>query len=685
MPSYNFNNQSYLQREDTRYNMGYFAHYQINKQVDVYSDLMFMDDRTQAQYAPSGFFAGTGPIPHNPYWQVNCNNPFLSTTQQTALCGSAAGTSVNALTEIGYRFTSADRNGDFRHDTFKVDIGARGDLDETWSYDVYAQLGKSAYTQYATGYASLSALQNALLVGGTPSNPYCLSGGACVPINIFTAKSSMISQAAFNYVLVPGIQQGTTQEQVVSGSVNGDLSKYGVKSPYASDGVKISLGAEYRRENLVFAPDEESASGDLSGGSTTPATAGTFDVGEIFGEALIPVISDKPWIKSITLDPGYRFSDYSSIGTTNTYKVDFSYQPTEDLRLRYTYNRAVRAPNITELYSPQSLGLWGGQDPCSGSNPTASAAACAATGVTPAEYEHINPCPASQCSSLIGGNPKLQPETADTYTYGFVLTPRQIPRFSLSVDYFNIRISNLINAGYGGANATVAGCINGNAFLCSQIVRAPGTGELYGAGYVNTVNVNTGFEQTKGIDVSAAYSKPVTGWGRFDIKLTGTYTSHFVTEPNAANPAIGLAGSGTFDCAGLYGTTCGAPLPYWRSVTRLTWTTPWKVSASLNWRYIGATKVDINEGNPLVNSGYGVVDTIDGKIGAVSYFDVSAQWKVKGGYVLRAGINNLLDTNPPHGDSTNLAPFNANSNGNTYPALYDTLGRNIFVGITASY
>jgi len=684
VPAYNFNNQSYLQREDTRFNVGYFAHYELNKHVDIYSDFMFMDDRTQAQYAPSGFFGGTGPVPHVPTFQINCNNPFLSAQQATALCGSA-GTNAIGLAQIGYRFTSADRNGDFRHDTFKVDVGARGEIDDAWSYDVYGQIGKSSYTQYATGYASLTRMQNALLVGGTAANPVCLSGGACVPLNIFTAQSSSISNAAFNYVLTPGIQQGTTEEDVVSASVNGDLGKYGAKSPFATDSVKVALGTEYRRENLVYSPDAESISGDLSGGGATPATAGSFDVKEIFGEASIPLVQDKAWIKSLTIAPGYRFSDYTSVGTTDTYKLDLSYEPNSDLRFRYSYNRAVRAPNVVELYQPQSLGLYGGQDPCSGSSPKQTAAICALTGVLANQYGGIQPCPAAQCSTLAGGNPTLAPETADTYTYGVVFTPHYIPRFSLSVDYYNIRISNLISAGYGGANATVSGCIAGNAFLCSQIHRDPSSGELYGAGYVNVVNVNTGFEQTKGIDVTASYSLPLNQWGRLDIRSTGTYTSHFVVEPNAAVPSIGLAGSGTYDCAGLYGAVCGAPQPYWRSTTRFTWTTPWKVTTSLNWRFIGATKVDVNEGNPLVNSGYGVLDTVDAKIKAMNYFDLSFQWKVKDGYVLRGGVNNVFDTNPPHGDSTNLGVYNGSSNGNTYPGLYDTLGRNVFLGITANY
>ena len=688
--AYNFNTLSYLQREDTRYNTGYFAHYELNKHVDVYSDMMFMDDRTQAQYAPSGFFAGTGPVPRVATFQINCNNPFLSTSQATALCGTAAGTNAIGLAQIGYRFASAPRNGDFRHNTFKIDVGARGQIDDVWSYDAYVQLGKSSYTQYATGYASLNRLQNALLVGGTAANPVCLSGGSCVPLNIFVAESAAISPAAFAYVGTPGIQQGTTEEDIASASINGDLGKYGVKSPFASDSIRVALGVESRRENLNFRPDSESASGDLSGGGATPATSGSFNVSEIFGEASVPLVSDMPFIKSLTFSPGYRFSDYSSTGTSEAFKIDFSYEPNSDVRLRYSYNRAVRSPNITELYSPQSDGgLFTGSDPCATPGASGSSVwnACLAQGVPLSQLTGggTSQCPANQCSALIGGNPKLAPETADTYTFGAVFTPHFVPKLTLSVDYYNIRVSNLISAGYGGASAVVAGCFSGQTFLCGQIHRDPTTGQIYGSGYVNVTNVNTGFLQTKGIDVSASYSQGLGSYGRLDIRSTGTYISHFVTEPNQALP--GLASSGTYDCAGLYGSTCGAPQPHWRSTTRFTWVTPWNVTASMNWRFIGSTNADVNQSNGLVNSGWGPGSTIvDAKIPAVSYIDLSVQWKIKDGYVLRAGANNLFDKDPPRGSFTNsgITPFGS-GNGNTFPGTYDTLGRNLFVGLTANY
>jgi outer membrane receptor protein involved in Fe transport len=351
----------------------------------------------------------------------------------------------------------------------------------------------------------------------------------------------------------------------------------------------------------------------------------------------------------------------------------------------------VRAPNINELYAPTFENLFGALDPCSGAGGAAASkrAACLLQGATPAELGGISSCPANQCSVLVGGNPNLTPETAKTYTYGFVLTPRWVPRLAVSVDYYNIKISNLIGSGLGGANAELNSCMAlANPTVCGLIKRDPFSGELYGAGYVTALNDNQGFVQTKGIDVTADYSYPLSNvWkfgnlGRLSFNFTGTYLAHYVEEPYAGTALY--PGSGTYDCAGLYGTTCGTPLPHWKSKVRATWTTPWNVTASLQWRYIASTKLDGNQSNPLLT--YGLTDVLpsDATTGEVNYFDVSFQWKVMDRYTLRAGVNNLTDKQPPVSDSVNLGA-SATGNGNTFPQVYDTLGRNLYIGLTADF
>jgi len=675
---YNFNTLSYLQRQDDRYTAGYFAHYQLAPAIELYSEFMFADDRSTAQYAPSGLFAGGGAVVGQSYFEVNCNNPLMSASQQTAMCGAAAGTPALGRVLAGYRFAAVPRTDAFSHSSYKINFGLRGDLGNSWNYDVYAQYGTSAYQDTQGGYASLAKIQKALLVD--PSTGKCVSGGDCVPLNIFKALGAGISQSAYNYLLTPGLRNGNTIEQIVSGSITGDVGQYGAKSPWADGGLGVALGAEYRRESLEYNVDNEYTIGDLSGGSQSKNVSGAFDVYELFGEARLPLVEDKPWVKSLAVTTGYRYSRYNTGVNTNTFKAEGEYAPTDDVRFRYSYNRAVRAPNIVNLFEAQVQNLWNGQDPCAGISPAKSLAVCQRSGVTPAQYGKIDSCPASQCGSLTGGNPLLAPETADTYTYGAVFSPRFTPGLTFSIDYWNIRVRNLIQRGLGGAAVTLGNCLStGASVYCNAVHRDPTTGLLFGSGYVDSTNVNTGFIQTKGLDVSANYRTDLDviglpDWGGISIGLVGTYTKNFVTQP--------ISGGGTYECAGLYGVTCNVPQPKWRHRAKLTWTTPWNVSGVLTWRHIGSSEYDGNSTNVFLNQG--VNNKIDAKIKAINYIDLSASWKVRTGLTLRGGINNVFDQDPPRGDSVNTGAFGG-GNGNMFPQLYDTLGRNVFMSVSADF
>ena len=679
---YNFNTLSYIQRQDDRYTAGYFAHYDINPKAQLYSEFMFLSDRSTAQYAPSGLFNGTGAVVGQSYFEVNCNNPFLSATQATQLCGAAAGTPALGRMLAGYRFGAVPRTDSYTHESYRVNFGLKGDLGQGWNYDAYVQYGTALYEDTQGGYTSLAKIQKALLVD--PATGKCQSGGDCVPLDIFKALGSDISQAAYNYVLTPGLRNGTTTEQIASAYVSGDLGQYGVKSGWANDGLGVAGGTEYRRETLQYNVDNEYTIGDLSGGSQSKSNSGAFAVYELFGEARMPIIQDKPWIKTLSIDVGYRYSDYTTNVKTDTYKGEVEYAPTEDIRFRYSYNHAVRAPNVNDLFTPQVQNLFNGQDPCAsihpGVAPATSLAACELTGVKPSQYGFIDPCPASQCGTLSGGNPNLAPESADTYTYGFVVSPHWIPSLNFSVDYWNIRVSDVIVAGLGGPAVTVQNCLlTGSPVFCSQIHRDPTTGDLFGSGLVNSTNVNSGFLQTKGIDFTLNYRTQFSDWslpewGGLAFNMVGTYTDHFVTQP--------ITGGGTYDCAGLFGAKCGTPDPHWRHRAKVTWTTPWAVNATLTWRYIGSVKYDGNEGNPFLNQG--INDVIDAKFKAISYIDLSASWKVKTGLTLRGGVNNVFDQDPPRGDSVNTGATGT-GNGNTFPQTYDTLGRNVFMSISAEF
>ncbi len=694
--AYNFGPVNYFQRPDDRYTAGYFSHYQVNKMFDLYSDFMFNDDHTVAQIAPSGLFQGTAANGGSTF-AVNCNNPLLSASQAQALCGAAAlNPATAAVTQAnltaGFRFANSDapRQDDLRHTEYKIDIGSRGEIAPGWNYDAYMQYGTSILSERYLNDVSTDKTQAALLATTNAAGQVVCAGGqaGCAPLNIFSAAGP--SKAALAYLLTPGFQEGQTTEQVADASITGDLGQYGITSPLATDGVGLAMGTEYRRENLVFNTDEEFTSGDLAGqGGPRIGNSGSFDVYELFGEIRVPLVQDKPFVKNLSFDGAYRFSQYSSAGRTDTYEAQFTYNVNRDIGFRGGYSRAVRAPNVNELFSAQAVGLFSGNDPCAGSTPTASQAACARTGVTTGQYGSITQCPAGQCSELTGGNPNLQPERADTFTLGAVFTPTEsfLRGFTLTVDWFDIDVHNIITAGVGGANVTLSQCLaTGSPTYCSLIHRDPTTGDVFGqTGYVVATNTNTGFLRTEGVDVEANYRTRFTDWGLPDygalsFNMDGTYTYESITQP--------VSGGGDYNCAGLYGSDkCGTPLPRWRHKARLTWTPPYPFTLSLQWRFYDSVRFDGNSGNAFLNEfsnvGYNAADAV---IPVQQYLDIAATWRIKDNLTARFGVNNVLDNNAPVVDS-NFFPASgpATGNGNTFPGVYDALGREFFFGITADF
>ncbi len=691
---FNYGPYNYFQREDQRYDLGSFAHYEINKHFDVYADAMMMDDHTYAQIAPSGYFQGAT-------YYIPCNNAFLSVGQASQLgCGTAfegggasapAGTPVGTIaTTIGYRFAAANapRQDDIRHDDYRIVVGTKGDIVDGWTYDAYAQYGETVYAEEYLNDASITKLQNALY---TTSTTHCVSGGSCVPLNIFSAAGP--SQAAINYVLTPGFKEGSTSEQIVEADVVGDLGRYGVKSPFASDGVKVSFGVDYRREQLAEQVDEEDLSGDLSGsGGATPPAAGSFTVREAYLETHAPLVTDQPLVKALNFDAGYRSSQYSSVGHTDTYKFAGDWALTSDIKFRASFNHAVRAPNIDELYTPSTVGLFTGQDPCSGGINGGHAnegkapvlgvgvgdtlAQCQLMGVTVGQFGLINPCPASQCSTLGGGNAALKPETSNTVSYGVVLTPSFVRNLSITIDYYDIKVLNDVNS---IPSALALNDCSTNGQFCNLIVRDANGSIDSPTGYVLGTLQNTGYSLVKGVDFELNYRFSLSDMGldhlgSLSFNYIGSLAQNAISQP--------VTGGGTYDCAGLFGVTCGNPDPHWRSKLRVTWSTPWSFDISGQWRYIGGTALDTNTSNPLLTNSP-AYDNVDAHIPAYNYFDLTGNWRVRDGFTIRGGINNIFDKDPPiiSGGAGPTGPLN----GNTFPGVYDALGRTMFVGLSAKF
>jgi outer membrane receptor protein involved in Fe transport len=698
-PPETFNSNPYidLSRQDQRYLAGFMAHVDVSDAIKPYINFSFMDDKTTTQVAPSGLFypAGnvtTADVPGvGGQYLVNCSNPLLSAQEQSVLCTPAqvAADAANpgsaaAVVDIGRRnIEGGPRVAYYDHINYRAVAGIQGGVGSAWTYDAYGQYYYTTLFNSNSGYLNYSAIDNALEATGTAANPTCVNRTAsgCVPYNIWTTGG--VTPAQLAYLTETGTANGAVAQRILHADVTGDLAQYGLQSPLANDGLGINFGYEHRSEHLDWSPDAAEISGDLAGfsGAVVPIHAG-YSVSEGFIEARAPVAQNLNWVKELSADAGYRYSKYSTAGHTNTYKFEVQYAPTGDGRLRASYERAVRAPNIIELFNPPAYGQQSflGVDPCAGATPTATLAQCEHTGVTAAQYGTIPQCVSDQCGQITGGNTALKPEVADTYTVGLTVTPTPIPHFSGSVDFFNINLKNEIGTVAGGYLFNQ--CLNtGDPAYCNLIVRNHVNGALTGAtvsggGYIVQTDVNIARVVVRGLDFQATYRYTLPGgWGTITPIFTGSWLLDWLTTPGP--------GQHTYNCVGLFGAQCNTTVnPRWRHVLRVNWETPFNLLLSLQWRFIGKTGSDNNDPDPsLFGKEVGAYDPYNTHIPNYSYLDLSAIYTVREGITVRAGINNLFDKDPPivAVDYTGGA-----GSPNTFPT-YDLLGREAFVGITAKF
>lgn len=695
---YNFGPLNYFQRPDERYTAGLFAEYEISDSLKPYMEFMFMDDRTVAQIAPSGDFGNTT-------W-INCDNPLLSAQQAGILCrpdnllsdasdpfatvGNSGGTAVAFTDALGNTYNrgfaqilrrnveGGGRQSDLQHTSYRAVLGMKGDLSDAWSYDAYYQYGRTNYTQIYKNDFSVTRITRALDVVTNPTTgaPVCRSvldgtDPNCVPWDIW--GTGTVTDAALAYVQVPGIAKGINSTQIVSGYLAGDLGAYGLKSPAAKDGFGLVVGGEYRKESLDFVTDVSFQTGDLAGqGGATPSVAGSFDVKELFAEVRAPLVQES-FIHDLTVTGGYRHSSYKVAGgsdfTTNTYKIEGELAPIRDIRFRGGYNRAVRAPTLQDLFAPQLVALDGSDDPCAGFAITAADLGCLAQGLTVGQTIAENP--ANQYNGLGGGNPNLQPEIADTWTAGVVLQPGFLPGFSMSVDWFNIKVKNAIQG--IGADTIITQCTNtADPFFCS-LVKRDASGSLWRSsnGYIVNTPQNIGYAATKGVDVSAAYSRQLGGIGRLNVSFVGTWLDQLETFDGITVPV---------DCVGYHGGLCGTPNPEWRHQMRVGIDTKMGIGASVRWRYFNGVTQDRASSNPNLS---GTTQPANLRIPAVSYFDLALTADVGDNFKFRLGANNILDKTPPlvAGAACPAGPCN----GNTWAQVYDSLGRYVYAGVTLDF
>ena len=640
---YNYAPVNHFMRPDERWSFGTLIDYEMSERVTVYFEANYANNRTAGQIAESGtFFA-------QEYWLPE-NNSVWPQAFQDSLSTLFPGTQKYGI-YIGKRnVEGGPRASNFTHDGFRIVSGVKGAINENWDYD--------ASFLYGSTSSSLAYINDffAPRIEEAVDGDLCAITAGCIPYEVFTYQGVTPEMAAG--LTGTAVATGKTSTEVINAFVSGDL---GWTFPSADNSIMLVAGFEHRQEKYERVSDSVFADGSLLGqGGPTPGVRGGYTVTELFTEANIPLYSD-----ALTLDAAYRYSDYSTSGGANTYRLGLDWQPVDLIRLRAGFNRAVRAPNVGELFSTQSLGLWSGVDPCATATPVYSPAQCANLGVSAAQYGNITASPAGQYNGIFGGNPDLVPEEADTITAGFVIDP--MDTMTISIDYWNIKIDKTISN--IGATTILQQC-GEEGVLCDQVTRNAGGSLWQGTqGFVEDTTLNLGEASWEGVDLAASWGIDALS-GTFTTDLIGTYMLTKETTPLPADPAS------SYDCVGIISTRC-FPSPTWRHTASVEYDSNewWRVEA--RWRFFQGVDYDgANTGGASAGT-----DTIaQAEMSkAQNYFDLNAVFGFMENSDITIGVNNVLDEEPPMVGGT------LTTNANTIAGFYDTLGRFMYAKATVRF
>jgi outer membrane receptor protein involved in Fe transport len=717
--NFNFNPYNVYQVPFERYNMYGAANYEISDAVEVYTRGIFSKNTVNTIIAPSGSFGVAVQVPlNNPFLNTAIRNSFCNGNGISAVdCAAAANPALRPGDAAYRQVTSAlfrrttevgPRISEYTTTYFDYRLGFRGGVTETISWDVSGSYGESENLQQIQNYTLNSRVRDSFLASSPTS---CFSGTAagCVPINWFGPEGNASwSPAAIDFVNEVSTVRTTSTLAQARATVSGD---FGVASPFGSDPISFAVGGEYREYSAAQNSDLLAAGGDLGGaGGAAPNIDGGYNVYEAIGEVIIPLVQDRPFFQDLTIEAGIRYSSYSidaptspSYNTT-TWKVAGSWTPVDGIKFRGNYARAVRAPNIAELFSPVNTGLTNlADDPCAvfddagvriRANPTGELrAVCLAQGATAATIDGIAQPIAGQANSTGGGNLNVGPEVGKTWTVGAVFEPSFVPGLTMTVDYYNITITGAITSPTPGD--AISACFGTNPTspaagasatdACRIIRRDPLTGGLNGdpnttPGLFLSLS-NLGRLEASGVDFQLNYTRDI---GFADLSVAGVLnwqeTSSFQSAP----------GGYVRDCIGYFSSNCGQPTPeiQWSVRTTLSFES---FDVSLLWRHIDGTVYEgqaadfaargfAATGRNLFNgtlpaSAGSLAGTQENftTIGSADYFDLTARVNVNDNLTIVGSVQNLFNSEPPLvGGEAGSTSFNS---GNTFPSTYDSLGR----------
>jgi outer membrane receptor protein involved in Fe transport len=714
-----------------RINANLLAHYEVSDALELFAEAKFVRvDTVGNQLGPTFLNNSTGSLGNDARINPRLDNPFLNPADRTTIangylansCGFALGGTISATcaaltpaalaarnTAIAngtFRFLFArnltdapDRDEVFRRDTYRIVAGARGSFNEDWNYELSVNYGKMEETADMQGFVNRQRFLLSLDAGRNPVtnqiqcrsqfDPAAAVGApgyvnsaatlaadiaACVPYNVFGAPDN---RAAVAYFSLPIHNRATLDQLNVVGFVNGDSSQL---FELPGGPIRFVLGAEYRREKAFNDSDDAADTGISNSVFLGDVDARPLEVEEAFGELQIPLLKDVPFFHELTISGAVRVSHYNNaVGTSLAYNGGVEWAPIRDLRLRANYGRAVRAPNVSETSFPAVPNFANGfLDPCGvnqiGQN-TIRTTNCQAQ-LTPAQIANIQPVGFS-LGVISGSNADLQEETADSYTIGAVFTPAALPGFSLSVDYYDITVNNVIVA--LTAQVIVNACYDApdrNTPLCDVFQRnltgANGpAGELPGQ-ILNNSTVqgpqNFASRVRRGVDVELAYRTNITEDTRVSTRLI---FSHQFQNSNFQSPT-----DPTFENRIL--SEVGDPVNEFRWNVDLT---HGRATLGYEMRYIGPQFTSLYEnfrslnGLPPQNADAFANEHYP----AVVYHDLRLDFLIgeQGNNQLNfyVGVDNVTDRQPPFGTTAT----------GVGTAIYSIRGRNYYAGFRARF
>ena len=603
---YVYADQDYFRTPLNRINFTSHMNYEFNQDHTMNLEVNFAKTDAYGESSPA-FLVMQGANAIQP------DNAFLP-DNAAGLIGENGATATYLANDFGNRRYAQDRY------LARAALSFEGYLTNNWMYDVYAT---SAHVQSDTqwyGEIFEDRFYQAIDAVSVDGEIQCRDNtGGCVPLNIFGTNN--FSDDAFDWVSTDAIRRASIGQTAVGATVNGDLFEL------PAGFVATAFSAEWREERASTMPDPAMRAGLLFNNQSQPLS-GSFEVAEISAEVSVPVMRDLPFAQYVSLEAAGRAMEYSTSGSDTAWKIGLNWEVNDDLRIRANRSKSVRAPNIGELYNPPGQTFRSLTDPCALSQRDALnpeyreniLANCVADGIDIDTFEPSDDWKGTTNPGFIVGNQDLENEVAKDMTIGFVYTPSQLPDFSVTVDYWDFELSNVIQS-YTGPSL-VQYCYRSSSLdnpYCPLIERDGETGEI--VNYFETP-VNAALSDISGWDVEASYrySSP---FGDFGFRLIGTYLSERkINSTGFAEDEVNTLGEQS--------------RPRWRH----------RFVTNYNYGDFAATLSMTYRHNTVQSRDWSPNQNNYNDVPSYTQFDLTTRYNVTQNLQVRLGLLNMFDRNP---------------------------------------